>query len=101
MTTTEWVIAAVPAEPPVITDATRTHPLATQSGIWMLNQILIASDAWKRLTKPQRELLLSACAGYPVQARADVKARMVARGLIEDDLQPTSAGRLIVKWRTP
>lgn len=101
MTTSEWVIAAVPAEPLVITDATRAHPLATKSGIWMLNQILIASDAWSRLTKPQRELLLSACAGYPVLARADVKDRMVARGLITEDLQPTEAGRLVVKWRTP
>lgn len=67
----------------------------------LLVQILTAEVVWRNLTKPQRELLLSAVAGCPVKPRADVRVRLIARGLIGEDLAPTEAGRLVVKWRCP
>jgi hypothetical protein len=67
----------------------------------LLSQVLTADLIWRKLTAPQRELLLSAVAGYPVAPRRDVLRRMIDRGLVDKYLQPTEAGRLVVKWRLP
>jgi hypothetical protein len=65
----------------------------------MLLSVLQADVIWRKLTRPQRELLLSACAGWPVKPRTDVKDRLVGRGLVDEQLTPTDAGRFVVKWR--
>lgn len=56
---------------------------------------------WRNLTRPQRQLLLACVAGFPFVARADVRARLIGRGLVDEQLQPTTAGRLVVQWRLP
>ena len=86
------------------------YPLASEDGIRALSNVLVADDIWRTLTKPQRELLLSTVAGMPIKARADVTARLVARGLLVADpifladgnpAAATLAGRFVVEWRLP
>lgn len=95
----DWSLAARPLEedPGPVGE----YPLASKGGIHAFTQVIIADEAWRQLTKPQRELLLSAAAGAPVAARADVRRRLVARGLLNDDLTTTAAGRLVIYWRLP
>lgn len=49
-----------------VTDATRRHPLATQTGLFMLGEYLAASVVWSGCTKPQRRLITDLC--QPVMA---------------------------------
>lgn len=92
-----WAVTTEPAED--YGSISSQYPLATLAGIHTLNQILLADSVWRHLTGPQRELLLSAAAGYPIKARVDVAARMVGHGLITDDSRVTDAGRLVVALR--
>ena len=80
---------------------TTSHPLANFDGIHALGNILHAHGVWLGLSRPQRQLLLSCVAGFPIKARADVQRRMVDRGLIAADLTPTVEGRLVARWRLP
>lgn len=83
------------------------HPLATRRGAETLAAILTADTVWRKLTKPQREVLLSAAAGAPIVARADVRRRLSSRGLITvlsaaaGTPELTEAGRFVVAWRLP
>lgn len=63
--------------------------------------LLQAAAMWRHLTRVQREVLLSSVAGYPIACRADVLKRMVARGLVDKYLNPTEAGKFIVRWKLP
>ena len=63
-----------------------------------LDAVLIADAAWRKLTRPQQELLLSTAAGAPVAARADVRTRLTKRGLI-DECGVTGAGWCVIHWR--
>jgi hypothetical protein len=69
----------------------------------MFSLILTADDVWRALTRPQREVLLSAAAGAPIRARADVRRRLSSRGLIvsaaADAAELTELGRVVVRWR--
>lgn len=102
MTATDWAVHLEPN--PLggpLTETDRQYPLATQRGISALTNFLNANAVWKALSRPQRELLLSCAAGWPILARADVVARMVRRGLITDGLAATDAGLFIIAWRIP
>jgi hypothetical protein len=85
--------------PPDWSASVEVAPAAGQTGAHALIQLLMADVLWRALTKPQRELLLSCAAGAPIAARADVRARLVSRGLIEDGPRLTDAGRLVVRLR--
>lgn len=96
----DWTVRVVPRDEP-ITALDTMYPLATKTGIGLLGEVLTAHAVWRNLTRPQRELLLSIVAGVPVKPRADVLARMVARGLVAADLTATDAGRAVIEWRLP
>lgn len=70
-----------------------------------LSRLLIADGIWRKLTRPQRELLLSTAAGFPIAARSDVRAKLSSRGLITvlsaaaGLPEITDAGRMVVQWR--
>lgn len=99
----EWRVEIQPVEDP--SPIPRAHPLASKGGMQALANILNADNIWRALTKRQRELLLSTAAGAPVAARADVRRRLEARGLLHADngSRPrlTEAGRLVILWRLP
>jgi hypothetical protein len=84
------------------------YPLATRSGVEALHGMLAATEVWRSLTKPQRELLLSTVGDAPIKARSDVTQRLLDRGLlVADPIFPedgnpaaaTDAGRFVVAWR--
>lgn len=102
----DWAVRVEKVDPPEPINP--KYPLASKGGINALSNILQADAIWRALTKPQRELLLSAAAGAPIAARRDVLKRMTDRGLLEpywwDDMshiEPTDAGRFVVQWRLP
>jgi hypothetical protein len=94
----DWAVAAVPLDDPQPVHP--RYPLASKGGVQLLALMVNADRVWRALTKPQRELLLSVVAGFPIKARADVTARLVGHGLVDDALSATEAGRLVVRWRS-
>lgn len=71
------------------------HVSVRQNGQPVLFQVLNCLTIWASLTKAQRLAL----EGHP--ARADVTARLVRRGLLDEQGAPTEAGRLVLKWTHP
>lgn len=68
----------------------------------VLERVLVCDEAWRKLTRAQREVLLSAAADAPIIARADVLRRLHDRGLIVAPTNPaelTAAARLVIQWR--
>jgi hypothetical protein len=84
-----------------MTALTHTYPLAHRDGVTMLHLVLAATEVWKALTRPQRELLLSCVAGSPIKARVDVYGRLTVLGLLDGNYAPTGRGRAVVRWRLP
>lgn len=97
-----------------VTDAMKTHPLATRSGISMMVNLLEAGQVWSKCTKPQQRLLSELCppvvdqlmqAGQlmpdqlpelPFKIGESTRNALRLRGLIDDRDRLT--GRAVHTW---
>lgn len=97
-----------------VTDVTRTHPLATKSGISLLAHLIEAGQVWSSCTKPQRKLLNELCPpvvdvlvehgqllpvdmpGLPFRVTVASRAAMERRGLVDEHGRLTA--RAVHAW---
>ena len=75
-----------------VTDAMRKHPLATESGLSMMMNLLEGDRVWSACTKPQRALLAELC--------PPAVAALLVRGELSTEDMPLLPERVTAASRT-